>query len=106
MVESSGALTVILYKYIWIPFLALLGKMFWDESWKRSFRDRIQTIETRLSVAETNIVLDARVREIAEETVSKLKEDYSELKVDFKEVAENVIELRIELASSSVGSPN
>ena len=94
-------LPVLVYKYIWVPFLAVLGKMFMDESWKSKFSKRIDAVETRVTVAETTFVTDARVREIVEECERALKEKYSDLRVDFKEVAENVIELRLEFAASS-----
>ena len=96
------AIPLLLYKWFWVPLLGILGKMFLDETWKTRFRKRIEAIETRVTVAETTIVTDERIREIIEETERNLKEKYSDLRVDFKEVAENVIELRLEFAASSI----
>ena len=95
-------LPVLVYKYVWVPFIAILGKMFMDETWKSKFSKRIDAVETRVTVAETTLVPDSRVREIVEECERNLKEKYSDLRVDFKEVAENVIELRLEFAASSI----
>ena len=78
--------------------------MFMDETWKNNFKERIEKVETRVTVAESTIVTDERIRAIIEETERNLKEKYSDLRVDFKEVAENVIELRLDFASASARS--
>ena len=97
-------ISVLAYKYIWVPMLAILGKMFMDETWKNNFNKRIEKVETRVTVAESTIVTDERIRAIIEETERNLKEKYSDLRVDFKEVAENVIELRLDFATASAVS--
>ena len=105
---AEGGISVLLYKFVWIPVLAFFGKIFWDESRLKSTNknvkalcERLEEVDKEILIIRSRMVEEPQIRALLKEALEPFYEDQKEQKADIKIIAENIVQLRIEMAASN-----
>lgn len=95
---AESGIIALLYQYVWLPLSVIIGYLFRDS---REKNDSIKKLEERIAIVETQQISEQRIRTIIKESLGPFMEDRVELKKDVKAIAENVVQLRVDMAAQN-----
>ena len=101
-----------LVKFLWIPVITLLGKVFWDESrftnLKKErdklviqYNERLTSAEKSLALLKATSITEQKVRDIFKEALEPFFSSQLETKEDIRTISENLTQLRIDVAGEN-----
>ena len=105
-------LTAMLIKWIWVPIVTLVIKVFWDETRFKELKKereaivsrqnkRITELEKDTASLKTTCVTENNVRTILKETMEPFFIDQKETRDDIKTISENLTKLRVDVAGEN-----